>query len=236
MNRSRPFPVRNAVAGLCLLLVWTSSLAAVPIVGEVTNTFSDGTTGEWEGRFFGFTPGPMVVDGGGPAGPNDTFLEFSTNNFHLAMRNDGPAWTGDYLAAGVEAIGLDLIQLSGDVDVQLQLSLHGPGGMFVCKERTPVLLKEGWMHHVFSLHPDDMAHVARGTGNLEDTLRSVGRILIRHDNATPSPPGFHPPHIVASVGVDNIAATCLTTAVSDLNGDCVTDFRDFAIFAEGWLQ
>ncbi|MFC1653004.1 hypothetical protein ACFL3F_04725 [Planctomycetota bacterium] len=45
----------------------------------------------------------------------------------------------------------------------------------------------------------------------------------------------HPPHVVAAMGIDNITATCLTTSLSDLNGDCVTDFYDFALFAEGWL-
>ena len=45
-----------------------------------------------------------------------------------------------------------------------------------------------------------------GTGNLNDTLANVRTLLIRHDRAQPTPPGTHPPHITARLGIDNIQA------------------------------
>jgi hypothetical protein len=36
--------------------------------------------------------------------------------------------------------------------------------------------------------------------------------------------------------VSEPAATCTTQPSMDLNGDCKVDFRDFALFAQGWLE
>lgn len=49
-------------------------------------------------------------------------------------------------------------------------------------------------------------YVSGGTGILEDTLGKVETLLIRHDAENPAPPGMHPPHIKATVGIDNIKA------------------------------
>ncbi len=43
-----------------------------------------------------------------------------------------------------------------------------------------------------------------GTGDLTDTLTAVRKLLIRHDRAEPTIPGDHPPHITATIGIDNI--------------------------------
>jgi hypothetical protein len=46
--------------------------------------------------------------------------------------------------------------------------------------------------------------VTGGTGDLTDTLTAVRKLLIRHDRAEPTIPGDHPPHITATIGIDNI--------------------------------
>jgi len=182
------------------------SAVGLPVVGR-SDSFDDGTTQGWGGSFSGFTPLPMYVPAGGPAGPNDGFMEISTNGFHLATRNQSRAWTGDYLSVGVKAISLDLIHLSGNTDLRLRVSLFGPGGTFATTERTPPLGDQAdWTRHTFGLTAQDLVHVSGGTGQLEDTLSQVTRVLIRHDRATPSPSGSHPPHVRASVGIDNITA------------------------------
>ena len=192
---------------MAILLTYSVPMAlGLPVIGRI-DTFGDGTTQGWSGSYTGYTPLPMLVTSDGPAGPNDGFMEISTNGFHLATRNHSRAWTGDYLSVGVQAVSLDLIHLTGDVDIRLRLSLFGPGGMFSTVERTPSLRGQaGWFRHTFGLTARDLVHVADGTGRLEDTLRGVTKILIRHDGATPSPPRSHPPHIIASVGIDNITA------------------------------
>jgi len=134
-------------------------------------------------------------------------MEISTAGFHLATRNQSRAWTGNYLCAGVKAISMDLIHQGGNADIRLRVSLFGPGGMFSSIDRTPPLGDQlDWTRHSFGLTARDLVHVSGGTGRLEDTLRQVTKLLIRHDAPTPSAPGTHPPHVTASVGIDNITA------------------------------
>lgn len=178
----------------------------LPVVGRV-DTFDNGTTQGWGGSYSTLTPLPMHIPGGGPAGPNDPYMEISTNRFHLATRNMSRAWTGDYLSVGVKAISMDLNHLRGNSDVRLRLMLFGPGGTFATALRTePLNEHQGWFRHTFHLGIFDMIHVAGGTGVLEDTLSNVTTVLVRHDAAIPAPPGQHPPHIRAAVGIDNIQA------------------------------
>ncbi|MCP4450108.1 MAG: hypothetical protein GY809_01495 [Planctomycetes bacterium] len=182
-------------------LVW-----GLPVVGRV-DTFENGTTQGWSGSYSDLTPLPMHISGGGPAGPNDSYIEISTDGFHLATRNTSRAWTGNFHGVGVKAISMDLAQLAGNSDVRLRLALFGPGGMFATVARTdPLNERAGWSNHTFHLGIYDLVHVSGGTGRLPDTFGQVTTVLIRHDSATPTAPGRHPPHIRAAVGIDNITA------------------------------
>ncbi|MCG8685022.1 MAG: hypothetical protein MI892_09125, partial [Desulfobacterales bacterium] len=205
----KSFPSHQQLYTLAIIALITlnlPSLHARPIVGR-TDTFADGTTQGWGGSYPGYTPHPITVSTGGPAGPNDSYLQISTDGFHLATRNQNRAWTGDYLSVGVKAITMDLKQLTGTNNIRLRLALLGPGGMFTTTERTPSLLaQDDWTTHIFSLQAADLVHVSGGTGILTDTLQTVTKILIRHDSSVPSPPGTHPPHVRAAVGIDNISA------------------------------
>lgn len=190
-----------AILALAWGLAW-----GLPVVGRV-DTFDNGTTQGWTGSYSTLTPLPMRIPGGGPAGPNDPYMEISTDGFHLATRNTSRAWTGDYLSVGVKALSMDLNLLSGNSDVRMRVALFGPGGMFTTALRTePLNEHTGWFQYTFGLGIFDMVHVAGGTGVLEDTLRDVTKVLIRHDAPIPAQPGRHPPHIRAAVGIDNIRA------------------------------
>jgi len=180
----------------------------LPVVGRI-DMFENGTTQGWGGSYSTLTPLPMNMSTGGPAGLDDGYMEISTNGFHLATRNQSRAWTGNFQVVGVKAISMDLVQLAGHSDVRLRLALFGPGGMFATVERTrPLNERVGWMHHTFHLGVTDLVYVpgSEGTGILADTLSKVTTVLIRHDSLLPSPPGTHPPHIKATVGLDNITA------------------------------
>ena len=48
--------------------------------------------------------------------------------------------------------------------------------------------------------------IGDGTGILADTLANVNIIQLHHDSATPTVPGNHPPHVVATLGIDNFEA------------------------------
>ncbi len=178
---------------------------------------------------------PIRVSSGGPDGSGDAFLLISVGNFHLATKNEAQ-WTGDYLAAGVQAIAMDLNRILGPDEVQIRLFVHGPGGRFGSTNPTLPLPLDSWGHYVFGLTASDLTYVSGGTGVLEDTLRNVTTLLIRNDPGEyPTDIGSHYPHITATLGIDNIAGICQSAPISDLNGDCRSDLLDFAIFAANWL-
>ena len=183
-----------------MLLVGSTATAA-PF--DQVDDFEDGTTMGWTG---GKSGAPQNVANGGPSGAGDAYLQIIAAGFHLGTYNV-LQWTGDYKNAGVSAVELDLnhISPSGD-NVQMRLLVFGPGGAFASRDRTPVLMGNQWAHYRFGLSTNNLVYVTGGTGVLDDTLQAVTKVLIRNDSAVPTLPGTHPPHITATLGIDNIRA------------------------------
>lgn len=186
-----------------LLLVCTVLLRAGAASFDQSDDFQNGATLGWEGNILGaVTNNP----GGGPGGTTDAFLQTGVTGFHLGTKNTNQ-WAGDYLAAGVEAVELDLNHIEPETDrLNVRLLLFGPGGTFASRKVTPDVPANTWTHYVFGLTTNDLVHVTGGTGGLDDTLAGVTTLLIRHDRPTPTVPGRHPPHITATLGIDNIHA------------------------------
>ena len=122
---------------------------------------------------------------GGPDGPDDGYLKTSVTNFHVGAKNTED-WSGDYLAAGVLAIEMDLNRLpvlapsnpgetDEDPNIQIRILIFGPGGTFASKNRTPDLETNNWSHHRFDLTPDELVYVKDGTGVLD-----VHHMLAQH--------------------------------------------------------
>jgi hypothetical protein len=133
-------------------------------------------------------------------------LEQHTQGFHLATYN-ASQWRGDYPAAGIRAVEADINHLVGTDPVALRIAVIGPGGFFSSTTPTPITTGR-WDHYVFGLTASDLVYVTGGSGSLADTLSAVDKLLFRHDiAASPTWPGFHPQHITATVGFDNIYAT-----------------------------
>jgi hypothetical protein len=165
---------------------------------------NDATVG-WRGTAGG-TALPRRAVSGGPGGVGDAYLRIATNNYHLASKNTDQ-WAGNYLAAGIDAIEMDLkhIRLGADA-VEFRILLLGPGGVFASANLTDPISTDAWQRYRFGLTAADLVHVTGGTGDLKDTLKDVSKLLIRHDRADPTVPGDHPPHISATLGIDNIHA------------------------------
>lgn len=186
---------------------WVSTVPAVS-PGQADD-FQDGTVQGWGGNRLGTL---VNVADGGPLGPGDRYFEVAISGFHLGTVNTNQ-WTGDYLAAGIEAIEMDLNRYASSTsEVRIRILLFGPGGTFASTQLTPPITTNAWSHHVFGLTTNDLVHVpgsfkvSDGTGVLEDTLQNVTELLIRHDGPTPTIPGHHPPHVAATLGVDSIRA------------------------------
>ena len=99
-------------------------------------------------------------------------------------------WTGDYTAAGITGIALDLRNF-GNTEVAIGVRVEGSGTF---QSLNPIVLApgSGWTSAVLSLDASELV----GGGDLGMTLANVFRLRIE-DSRGP---------IVADVGVDNIRA------------------------------
>ena len=202
--------------GAVLLVVGSlllgTSMAQGITVGQVDDFEIGGDTAFWEGGKPGFSPPPSQIPDGGLGGVGDGYLQISVSGYHLGTHNDLGQWVGDYLSAGVTSIELDANRTAGPSDVSLRFLLFGPGGTWASTNLAPTLAGPGWQHLSFGLSAADLTYVPGsfavpdGTGILADTLSDVTLLLIRHDGLIPTIPGTHPPHITATLGLDNITA------------------------------
>jgi hypothetical protein len=202
---------RNLVAALSFLVVASvsSPAAAIPILPD---TFEDGTTMGWS--VGGQSPLPPTnVATGGPDG--SAYLELRANGIEgqpgsrLSALN-AAQWMGDYLAAGITAIQMDVRNL-GPEDVTLRLLLENFDELIPGPPTDAALTLDGvfvpagsdWMTVVFDL--TNLAALPGGT--VEGALGDVDVLRIFH-NPEPNfagPPNAIPP-VNVTLGVDNIAA------------------------------
>ena len=199
------WPVVSVVLALCLMQVPCASAA---LIGQVDN-FEDGTTQGWVvGLGLGAShPSPPInVATGGPLGADDNYLRLTAvggagaGNRLTVINID--QWSGDYTAAGISAISMDLRNL-GTTDLNIRLYVEDPiGGPPTDAAVTgPVLLPSGgdWTHAEFLI---DSFSLTGLQGNVDTLLTNVTSLRIFH-----SPLAVFPgPPIIAQLGVDNITA------------------------------
>ena len=198
------------------LVIWGAAIAPVaasPIVGQIDD-FQDGTTMGWAVAALGSpNPAPPVnVPNGGPGGAGDAYLQLtSLGGVGPASRLvafNGAQWAGDYLAAGVGAIAMDVQNLS-TADLFLRLAFEDPMGgppADVAFSTAPIILpaSSGWTHVVF---PVDVADLTAGLGSVNTALSNTTLLRLYHSDTPNFPnPVFPIPAIAAQLGVDNIQA------------------------------
>ena len=192
------------VATFCL------SAASAPVhaitIGQLDD-FQDGTTMNWtEGAP---SPNqPVNVSSGGPANVGDSYLD------NVSTGGGGPGsqmimfnrtqWTGDYTAAGVARIAMDLANFgSGSLSIRIAVGdLGGDQGTWYTSTDSFALPADGvWYPAVFGLGVADLSLV-QGSETLADVLSGVGSLRIL-SAATPKRDGDP---VAAQLGVDNINA------------------------------
>jgi hypothetical protein len=205
-------------------LVALLGLAAAPRAGALAigqvDDFEDGTTQGWLVGLLGQTsPVPPVnVATGGPQGADDNYLRLSSigglgPGSKLAVINVAQ-WAGDYLAAGVTGIALDVRNL-GDTDILLRAMIAtGAPPTDLAVSTNALLIPTGspWQRVVV---PIDPAGLTAGLGTIGDALSTATELRLLHSTLTTFPGEAS----VAQLGVDNITAvpeptTALTIGVS----------------------
>lgn len=183
---------------LCSLGLGLGAAAAGAVVLGATDTFEDGSTNGWASGAANPSQ-PSNVATGGPAGAGDNFLLTLSNGGGSIGGKlvviAGAQWTGDYNAAGVSALVMDLANL-GAVDLSLRLVLFGSGGdTAISSSAVVVPAGSGWMHASFSLDP------AQLTGS-PGTLAAVSGLRLFHGSQAV----FPGENVAAQLGIDNVAA------------------------------
>ena len=191
----------------CLTLSAIVGIAIAPrdtraITPGQLDRFDNGTTQNWQfGHGF-----PTLVSGGGPGGPADSFIKMSAGTGGLALNliifNDNQ-WTGNYTAAGVTQIDMDL-QNPSTVPLTMRVVLKTGLGQTPgwCSTTGFALPADGaWHHASFLLDTADMTPI-NSPPPLATLLTNVGDLRIL-DASSPTITGDP---VTAAFGVDNIQA------------------------------
>jgi hypothetical protein len=128
----------SVVGCRCLLSLWSLTLLVLlPSVGQAgivlgqVDTFEQGDTAGWtDGHNDALNA--VTVATGGPGGANDHFLKVVASPPGAGGRItvfNRDQWTGNYLAAGVNAIEMDLKNL-GATDLSMRVALRSDTARF----------------------------------------------------------------------------------------------------------
>lgn len=209
-------PLRTLVAaGLTLAFAQSHAIEL-----GVLDDFEDETEQGWSHG--GASPNPpLAIPGGGDGGAEDAYLEnFSTGDSgaggrHVMFNRDA-RWTGDWIAAGVNKVRVNVANFGATV-VNLRIALVGPIDRPCWASTTAFDMPADstWRNIEFLIDESTMTQVAPG-GTLEDTLRDVTEIRILSSAAA----DCRGDRLEAIVGYDDFQ----TDADTDLDG--VNDSRD----------
>lgn len=152
------------------------------VLGQVDD-FQDGTAQGWTAGQV-IANAPLNLQDIGPLGDEDHVLAVSTNGKNTGAGSKLVAlnrsqWLGDYLAAGVTGVTVDL-STPNVVSMNVRLGLRGPGGDFVTP---PAVLSAGdagtWDNFTFNLEP--AALLGAGGTDAALTLANVTEFRLLHN-------------------------------------------------------
>ncbi len=200
----------SAAALLAALGATVPTTASAVTLGQL-DTFTSLTVEGWISGPAANPVPPFVAPTGGPAGGADPYLVLravggSGPGSRLTVINEAQ-WTGDYVAAGIAGIRMDLTNLgSTDLSVRLLIAKVPPFSSPSDQVITPPVQLpsgSGWTRVVFSLAPDDLITL---TGDPAVALAGATEVRIFHGVAA----AFPPLAFTGSLGVDNLEAVDAT--------------------------
>ena len=232
LNRSNNTRLTASVfAMFCLLSLLPPGAARAISVGQIDD-FEDGTLQDWRMGTTTVTAEHMTnITDGGPAGAGDNFLQVTSHETHGTTPGGNRLtffnrlqWTGDYTAAGITAIAMDLKNISSSEILNMRIAINGgfgpsfnfTGGVFTTSASISLISGSDWTRAVFSLLPGDLIPISGGTGgnttgnDVQATLANVLELRLLN-SATPDWSGLP---IAATLGVDNLLAVPLPPALA----------------------
>lgn len=177
-------------AFLAAIALASATPASAIVVGQLDD-FQDDTTQGWVDALGGaISPvPPVVIADSGPGGAGDFALRATTTGSFigagskLVINNVEPRWQGNYLAAGVDGLMVD-VRNPGPTDLFLRVAIDGPaigatGGRWV----SPAVLipaQSGWQTATLSLAPEDLLPGDFAATEAEATLANVAVLRLLH--------------------------------------------------------
>lgn len=201
--------IKHILLALSIVCLGAGRASAVSI--GLIDTFEDGTTANWRINLLGMGNNafqPVNVPSGGPAGLDDNFMLMRSSGLtgaggRLVALNPAQ-WAGDYVAAGIRKISMDVNNL-GSTDLFLRLLFEDPMGAPPENEAftTSVFLPagSGWTPISFLVDPGSLIVEE---GSALNALQNATILRIFSNPDAEGPDEAEP--IAAMLGVDNIEA------------------------------
>lgn len=193
--------MRYRFGALCAALVSGSSAFGITF-GQI-DTFQDGTVMGWQTGPTDPSP-PANIANGGPAGAGDRYMLLTSSGGlgvggKLVVHNQAQ-WSGNYTAAGVTVIRMNLNNL-GNTDLNIRLLFESVGilDQAITTNSFNIAAGSGWVTAVIPIAASDLTPII---GTSANALANTFRFRILHGTGL----GFPPAPIAASLGVDNINA------------------------------
>ena len=197
---------------LLFSFLMVSSLMIAQVTPNHVDDFEDGTPQDWiinANNVAVDPPLPFNVAGG----PTGNFLRYETTGnpggagSKMVIINQGSNWTGDFTAAGIVAVRMDVNITESDVD--LRVAFEASDFSAICTTNAvSVAAGSGWQTIIIPIQASDFT--ALGPADINAVLTDVAsmRILSRGPN-----PGLIGDTIDVTFDADNItASTTLSTA------------------------
>ena len=201
MREFRAFHGRCAVG----VLAWAclAPLAGGAIVIGQKDDFQDSSTDHWTN---GPAPDPVNISTGGPGGAGDRYLRISAKGGSGAgsklISFNQTQWIGNYNAAGVTSVGMDLENLSTSaLPMRIAFESNSGGAEWATTTAFSLPADNAWHHAIFALSASQMKEVA-GSTSFANSLASVRELRVLASQT----PSWQGESISAAIGVDNIAA------------------------------
>lgn len=186
---------------LCLFLVDLPS--AWGVVPYRASTFQNLSTDNWSGG-----ADPTVIPNDGPLGAGDAYLQITSTGSvgpgaNAATNNIADAWIGNYAAANLRWLLVEMRSPAFSEPLEIRTVLHGPSatGTRYTSVTTEAVPNDGiWRKYEFSLAEADLVRV-QGADSYATVFAGIDRIMIRHNPGIPTSGGSP---IQAVWNLDNI--------------------------------
>jgi hypothetical protein len=227
--------IRRRFGRCSCLLIPAALLVAAPAARAVTlgmaDTFQTGTSLGWGGA------GVQSVANAGPQGAGDFALEVLNGSRGIATYNE-TQWKGNYVAAGVATITMD-VRNPNAYDLKLRLGFSGgdrPGpmgsGPTYVTSLAQTVAPGAWQQVTFAVTPADFIAASTNTEAAPNVTAALGDV--RHFRVFHQPTnGLFTAAGIGSMRLDNITASGGAADDADFDQDGDVDGADLLQWQRG---